>query len=56
VQPGLLVLFITGYASSALDGQIASGMEAIGKPFALDRGKATLAAVEAQFHTSLKSL
>lgn len=35
-RPGLLVLFITGYAGSALDGQLAPGMEVIGKPFALD--------------------
>jgi len=35
-RPGLLVLFITGYAGSVLDGQLAPGMEMIGKPFALD--------------------
>jgi len=35
-RPGLPVLFITGYAGSALDGQLAPGMEVIGKPFALD--------------------
>jgi len=34
--PGLPVLFITGYADGALDGQLAPGMEVIGKPFALD--------------------
>ncbi len=35
-RPGLLVLFITGYAGGALDGRLAPGMEVIGKPFALD--------------------
>jgi len=35
-RPGLPVLFITGYADGALDGQLAPGMEVIGKPFALD--------------------
>ncbi len=35
-RPGLPVLFITGYASSVLEGQLAPGMEVIGKPFALD--------------------
>jgi len=35
-RPGLLVLFITGYAGIVLDGQLAPGMEVIGKPFALD--------------------
>ncbi len=35
-RPDLPVLFITGYAGSALDGQLAPGMEMIGKPFALD--------------------
>ncbi len=34
--PGLPVLFITGYAGSMLDGQLAPGMEVIGKPFTLD--------------------
>ena len=34
--PGLPVLFITGYAGPLLDGQLAPGMEVIGKPFALD--------------------
>ena len=34
-QPGLPVLFITGYAGSALD-RLAPGMEVIAKPFALD--------------------
>ena len=35
-RPGLPTLFITGYAGGALDGQLAPGMELIGKPFALD--------------------
>lgn len=35
-RPGLPVLFITGYAGSALEGLLAPGMEVIGKPFALD--------------------
>ncbi len=35
-EPGLPVLFITGYAGSALEAQLAPGMEMIGKPFALD--------------------
>ena len=35
-QPGLPVLFITGYAGGALERQLAPGMEVIGKPFALD--------------------
>ncbi len=35
-RPGLPVLFITGYAGHALEGQLAPGMEIIGKPFALD--------------------
>ena len=30
------MLFITGYAGSALDGQLAPDMAVIGKPFALD--------------------
>ena len=34
--PGLPVLFITGYAGSMLDGQLARGMEVISKPFTLD--------------------
>lgn len=34
--PDLPVLFITGYAGSALDEQLAPGMEVIGKPFTLD--------------------
>ncbi len=34
--PGLSVLFITGYAGGALEGQLAPGMQVIGKPFALD--------------------
>jgi CheY-like chemotaxis protein len=35
-RPGLPVLFITGYAGAALEGQLASGMQLIGKPFELD--------------------
>ncbi len=35
-RPVLPVLFITGYAGPALEGQLAPGMEVIGKPFALD--------------------
>jgi len=35
-QPGLPVLFITGYAGTLLDGQLAPDMAVIGKPFALD--------------------
>jgi len=35
-RPGLPVLFITGYAGTALHGHLAPGMEVIGKPFALD--------------------
>ena len=35
-RPGLPILFITGYAGGALEGQLAPGMEVIGKPFALD--------------------
>ena len=35
-RPGLSVLFITGYAGGALEGQLAPGMQVIGKPFALD--------------------
>ncbi len=35
-RPGLPVLFITGYAGGVLDGQLAPGMEVIGKPFTLD--------------------
>ncbi|MBV9775593.1 MAG: response regulator, partial [Acetobacteraceae bacterium] len=35
-RPGLPVLFITGYAGSVLDSELAPGMEVIGKPFALD--------------------
>jgi len=35
-RPGLPALFITGYAGRALEGQLAPGMEVIGKPFALD--------------------
>ena len=35
-RPGLPVLFITGYAGSTLDGELAPGMAVIGKPFALN--------------------
>lgn len=35
-RPGLPVLFITGYARAALEGQLSPGMEVIGKPFRLD--------------------
>ncbi len=35
-RPNLPVLFITGYAGSVLQDQLAPGMEVIGKPFALD--------------------
>ena len=35
-RPGLPVLFITGYAGSVLDGQLAPGMKVLAKPFALD--------------------
>ena len=35
-HPGLPVLFITGYAGGALEGQLAPGMEVVGKPFTLD--------------------
>ena len=35
-QPDLPVLFITGFAGSVLQEQLAPGMEVIGKPFALD--------------------
>ncbi len=35
-RPGLPVLFITGYAGSVLQDQLAPGMEVIGKPFTLD--------------------
>ncbi len=35
-RPGLPALFITGYEGSALEGQLAPGIEMIGKPFALD--------------------
>ncbi len=34
--PDLPVLFITGHPGSGLEGEIASGMEVLGKPFALD--------------------
>ncbi len=35
-RPGLPVLFITGYAGTSLEGQLAPGMAVIGKPFELD--------------------
>lgn len=35
-RPGLPVLFITGYAGTALDSPLSPGMEVIGKPFKLD--------------------
>ena len=35
-KPGLPVVFITGYAGSALDEDMAPGMVVIGKPFTLD--------------------
>ena len=35
-KPGLPVLFITGYAGTFLDGQLAPNMAVIGKPFSLD--------------------
>jgi len=35
-QPNLPVLFITGYAGTLLDGQLAPDMAVIGKPFSLD--------------------
>ena len=35
-RPGLPTLFVTGYAGEILAGQLAAGMEVIGKPFALD--------------------
>ena len=35
-RPGLPVLFMTGYAGSVLDSQLAPGMDVIAKPFALD--------------------
>jgi len=38
-RPGLPVLFITGHADGALDGQLAPGMEVIGKPFVNQRGR-----------------
>ena len=46
-RPDLPVLFITGYAGSALDSRLAPGMELIGKPFALD-------ALAARVRTMLK--
>ena len=35
-RPGLPVLFITGYAGTLLDGQLAQNMALISKPFAMD--------------------
>ncbi len=35
-RPHLPVLFMTGYAGTALDGGLAPGMQVIGKPFVLD--------------------
>ena len=35
-HPGLPVLFITGYAGGVFEGQLAPGMEVMGKPFTLD--------------------
>ena len=35
-RPRLPVLFITGYAGSALENQLASGMEVMNKPFTFD--------------------
>ena len=35
-RPDLPVLFITGYAGSVLDTELAPGMEVVGKPFELD--------------------
>lgn len=35
-RPALPVLFITGFAGAALEGQLAPGMTILSKPFALD--------------------
>jgi CheY-like chemotaxis protein len=43
--PGLPVLFITGYVDDALNGQLAPGMQVIGKPFRLDELAARIAAM-----------
>jgi CheY-like chemotaxis protein len=47
-RPGLPVLFITRYAGHALEGQLAPGMQVLGKPFALD-------AVTAKIQTMLET-
>ncbi len=44
-RPGLPVLFITGYAGNALEGQLAPGMQVIGKPFALEMLAAQVEAI-----------
>jgi len=44
-RPGLPVLFITGYAGHALEGQLAPGMQLVGKPFALDAVTAKIRAM-----------
>ena len=36
LQPSLPILFITGYAGGALEGQLAAGMAVMTKPFALE--------------------
>jgi CheY-like chemotaxis protein len=43
--PGLPVLFITGYVDDALNGQLAPGMQVIGKPFRLDELAVRIAAM-----------
>ena len=49
-RPGLPVLFITGYAGSALEAQLAPGMQVIGKPFALDALAAKVRTMLAETH------
>jgi len=44
-RPGVPVLFITGYAGSALESELAPGMEVISKPFALDALAARVRAI-----------
>ncbi len=44
-RPSLPVLFITGFAGDALEGQLAPGMEIIGKPFALSALAAKVQAI-----------
>jgi DNA-binding response OmpR family regulator len=45
-MPALRVLFITGYAGTALDdARLADGMEILRKPFALDEFAARVAAI-----------